>query len=176
MDKNKEEELKATQEMAGGGFGSFYIGAGVFFTMLLATLILKYPGVTWTGVGQGALLLASGFALSASTLYLAGTISDNGILRTPAAIIKDIKSVFRRTSKESNQKAEKTEIIDVNPNSIHLTDKKQAEAEAEAKAPLSETKPDALEEAYANAVAKNQDNKQPSNTSKEDKTIRTSQP
>ncbi len=158
MDKNKEEELKATQEMAGGAFGSFSIGAGVFFTVLLGALILKYPGVTWTGVGQGVLLLASGFTLSAGILYL---ISDK----------KDIKSVFRRTSKESKRKGEKTEIIDVNPNSIHLTDKKQAEPNA----PLNEAKAKELEEGYTNAEAKNQDNKQPSNTAKEDKRIRTSQ-
>ncbi len=174
MDKNKEEELKATQEMAGGGFDSFYIVMGAFFTVILGALILKHPSVTWTGVGQGVLVMASCFVAANAFFYLLDTLYDNGFLRTPAAIIKDIKSVFRRTSKESNQKGEKTEIIDVNPNSIHLTDKKQAEAEA--KAPLSETKPDALEEVYANAVAKNQDNKQPSNTAKEDKTIRTCQP
>ncbi len=74
-------------------------------------------------------------------------------------------------SASTKQKGEKAEIIDVNPNSIRFTDKKQDKP----KNPLSEAKANELKKAYANDAAKNQDNKQPSNEAKQNKRIRTSQ-
>ncbi len=179
MDKNKEEEVKATQKMAGGDLG-FGIGAGVFFTALLAALIIptaiKSSGAVtaplWhTALWQVPLLFASCLVALTAVAYLFNTLEDKGIMRTPAAIIKDIKSVFRRTPSESKQKGEKAEIIDVNPNSIQFTDKKQDKP----KNPLSEAKANELKKAYTNDAAKNQDNKQPSNEAKQNKRIRTSQ-
>ncbi len=65
MDKNKEEELKATQEMAGSGSGSFYI-VGIAFSAVLLGALSLYPGVTWAAAGQGALILTAGFVASAA--------------------------------------------------------------------------------------------------------------
>ncbi len=61
-------------------------------------------------------------------------------------------------------------IANLNPNSIRIQKKKQAET----KAPLSEAKANELEKAYANDPTKTQNKKQPLNVIKKDQHIRTS--
>ncbi len=96
MDKNKEENLKATQRTAARGLlGSFYLAPGLLLLGLLALLaglinsshLTISSHLTMVEVGQISFLFTVTYLCALGLFFLLET--------TP---IKDIKSVFHRLS------------------------------------------------------------------------------
>ncbi len=163
MGKNKEEELKAEEsDQKHSSLTMLYSGIGALFLMVLGAAFMPHgldtPISVLEALAKGTLLFVTGAGLAYASSYIPAILRKHGIKRAPRAILKDIKRVDVKYKKG---------VI-----TIQIEDKKQGKSEA----PLSEAKANELKDAYSNSEVKNQDNNHPSNTAKEDKRIRTSQP